>query len=61
MTMLDDQRFDARPRVIRLVDEDDFQFWLREFGVSDAELVFAVRLVGTSARLVEAYLNNPRR
>ncbi len=43
---------------IDLGDDDGLHFWIREFGVSAAELHDAVLAVGSSARLVRLYLED---
>jgi hypothetical protein len=43
---------------IDLNDDDGLHFWVREFGVSAAELRGAVLAVGSSARLVGLYLED---
>jgi len=45
-----------RHRHIDITDDDELRFWMREFGVSAAELYHALRAVGSSAHFVHAYL-----
>lgn len=47
-----------RSKRIDVSDDDELQFWMREFGVSPVELYDAVIAVGSSARLVGLYLRD---
>jgi len=43
-------------RRIDVCDDDELKFWTRELGVGSDELYEAIRVVGTAAHFVRAYL-----
>lgn len=45
-------------RRIDVCDEDEVRFWTRELGVGRDELYNAIRVVGTAAHFVRAYLSS---